>query len=319
MNKFRMSNKLKRLVSSKVPYTFDGTSLIDYLCQRYKYQSREIWLGLIDAGDLKINSQIALADQLLKSNDLLEYDYTPDDEPIVDRNFEVLFEDDLLMVINKPGDLPMHPSGKFFNNTLWALLKPKYGKIYFINRLDRETSGLVLLAKDPKTAAQLAGQFERREVDKEYIVIVEGSFDKEIQARGFLRKDEFSCVRKKLVFETHENYKEYGKDGVFSEFLPVSQNGSFSLVKVKIHTGKMHQIRATIYSLGFPVVGDKIYGVDDSFFEKFIAKTLTEDDKQKMILKRQALHAEKLSFKHPESSELVSFTAPLPQDMQELI
>ena len=81
----------------------------------------------------------------------------------------------------------------------------------------------------------------------------------------------------------------------------------------------MHQIRATIYSLGFPVVGDKIYGVDDSFFEKFIAKTLTEDDKQKMILKRQALHAEKLSFKHPESSELVSFTAPLPQDMQELI
>ena len=86
---------------------------------------------------------------------------------------------------------------------------------FTLHRLDRETSGLVLLAKDPKTAAQLAGQFERREVDKEYIVIVEGGFIKRFKLGGFLRKDEVSCVRKKLVFETHENYKEYGKDGVF--------------------------------------------------------------------------------------------------------
>ena len=185
--------------------------------------------------------------------------------------------------------------------------------------MDRETSGLVLLAKDSKTAAKLAGQFERREVEKEYLVIVEGQFERQIQARGFLKKDTGSQVRKKLSFEAVENYQDHGKDGVFSEFWPVSQTSQFSLVKVKIHTGKMHQIRATLFSLGYPIVGDKIYGVDDNFFEKFIAKTLSADDKKRMVLKRQALHAEKLSFKHPESGELVNYVAPVPQDMQELI
>ena len=175
------------------------------------------------------------------------------------------------------------------------------------------------MAKNPSIAANLSGQFERREVDKQYVTIVEGCFDKEVQARGFLTKDEASSVRKKLHFEAAENYLEYGKDGVFTEFLPASQKGQFSLVKVKIHTGKMHQIRATLFSLGYPIVGDKIYGVDDAFFEKFIAKNLTKEDKKRMVLARQALHAERLDFKHPVTNEKVSFTAPIPEDMKGLI
>lgn len=314
-----MSNKLKRLVSSKVPSTFGGATLIDYLCSRYNYQSREVWQNLIDARDLKVNGSCVNEDFILKSNDLLEYDYTPANEPAVDANFSIIYEDDFIIVLDKPGDLPMHPSGKFFNNTLWALLKSKLETVHFINRLDRETSGLVLIAKDSNSSSKLAAQFENRKVKKEYLAIVEGDFQEGIIAKGYLQKDEVSSVRKKLKFIEAEDYQAYGKDCVYSEFECLKSDSQFSLLKVKIHTGKTHQIRATIFSLGYPVVGDKIYGVDDRFFEKMIAKTLTDEDRERLILKRQALHAHKLSFSHPETDETMSFELELPDDMQGVI
>ena len=303
-----------------MPLTYGGFELIDYLSTRYKYQSREKWLSFIAVGDIRVNDTVESANFILKSEDRIDYDYTPSDEPEVDKNYRVVFEDDAFLVIDKPGDLPMHPSGKFFNNTLWALLKEKYENVHLINRLDRETSGLVLVAKNPAAAARLAKQFEKRQVEKDYLVLVEGEFCGEsLEAKGFLEKDELSSVRKKQRFCQGEEDKEYGKSGVHSLFTLVKLHEGRSLLKVKIYTGKMHQIRATLFTLGFPIVGDKIYGVDDSFFEKFIAKTLTAEDKQRMVLPRQALHAERLKFRHPVSGDWMIFEAPLPDDMRGLL
>ena len=311
-----MSSKLKRLVSSKVPSTYGGTTLIGYLCSRYNYQSRESWQQLIQNGDLKVNGQLETVDFLLKSNDVIEYDFTPSEEPEVDTNYKIVYEDDFLMVLDKPGDLPMHPAGKYFNHTLWALLKQKMETFHLINRLDRETSGLVLVAKNAETASKLAEQFEKGEVEKEYLTIVEGIFDEEIEGKGYLVKDAESPVRKKLRFVEAKDYEAYGKDGVRSDFKCLNKDDRFSLLKARIYTGKTHQIRATLCSLGYPVVGDKIYGIDDSLFVKMIEKVLTEEDRARLILKRQALHAYKLIFSHPEKNEMMSFELDLPDDMK---
>ncbi|MCM8532899.1 MAG: RluA family pseudouridine synthase [Lentisphaeraceae bacterium] len=312
-----MSSKLKRLVTSSVPETYAASTLIDYLSSRYAYQDRQRWIELVVAGDIQVNKQHESADFILTVGDKIDYYHTPAPEPKVDRNFKIIFEDESLLVVDKPGDLPMHPSGKFYNNTLWALLKNDHENVHFINRLDRETSGIVLVAKNSKIAATLAGQFEKRTVEKEYHVLVEGEFPESLEAKGYLEKDELSQIRKKQKFIAYEDYTQFGKTGVCSHFELVKTTGRKSLLKVAILTGKMHQIRVTLFSLGYPVVGDKLYGLDEQYFLRFIKKTLTAEDRQNLCMNRQGLHASSLKFRHPVSREEVSFTAPFPDDMAE--
>ena len=117
-----MSSDLKRIVTSKVPAEYSGRSLIDYLCQRYSYNSRESWLKLISEEKLIVNDAPVLPDMILSSQDKIDYHYEGI-EPEVDFNYSILYEDSDVLVINKPGDLPVHPAGKFFKNTLWAASK----------------------------------------------------------------------------------------------------------------------------------------------------------------------------------------------------
>ena len=317
-----MSSKLTRVVTTRIPADKAGYTLVDYLTERYTYHTRDSWLEVIANGDMTLHEQALAHDYILCKDDPIIYKYEAPEEPKVDTNYQIIFEDEYLLVINKPGDLPMHPGGKFFNHTLWALLKQKYEKLHFINRIDRETSGLVLVALNPKTAATLAKQFQRRQVTKQYSVLVEGNFPNEIiRAKGYLAKDEESIFDKKKCFIAAENYSDYGKDGVFSTFEKISccETSKTSLLKALIHTGKTHQIRASLLALGYPLVGDKMYGLDETVFLHFIKQQLNDDDRKLMRISRQALHAENLTFDHPHTQEEVKFTAPLPDDMQNLL
>lgn len=295
----------------------EGLLLLEWISSRFTYHDRSKWKTYIDDERVKINGEKTHIDYFLNSGDKIEYFPEPVIEPSIDPNYTVIYEDDDLLVINKPSDLPCHPGGIYFEHTLWYLLKQKYDYISLVNRLDRETSGVMLVAKNKTSAKYFFNLMMDREIEKEYLVLVYGELTSEIDAKGWLIKDESSIIRKKRAFLLDkEAFQPPGestgsKEYAHSIFTPVRSNGEFTLLRCKILTGRTHQIRATICSLGYPVVGDKIYGPDDTLFFKFINDELSEDEVEKLCLPNQALHSSKTVLKMLDGTER-AFTAPIP-------
>ncbi len=284
-----------------------GKTLADWLEQRFTYHSRDEWASLIGEGRVLRNGNAAQVDSVLAVDDLVEYHPLSLEEPTVDAEYSIVYEDNDLFAVNKPPNLPCHPGGKFFKHTLWFLLRSKYPGARIINRLDRETSGIVLVAKDKRAARLLGRQFERRQVQKEYLVLVEGQFPDTMQADGVLVSAD-SVVRKKRAFQ-----RDGEGESCSTRFRCLERFDGMSLVHVELGTGRMHQIRASLCSLGFPVVGDKIYGVDERIFLRFVEQKLTDADRQMLRLPHQALHAHRLAFSNCDGDP-VCVEAPLPDD-----
>lgn len=291
-----------------------GKQLDAWLAARFTYHTLDEWVTLIENHQLLVNDLSSQADYLLCTGDVVAYHPTSLEEPEVSHDIQVLYEDDFLMAINKPADLPCHPAGRYFKNTLLTILRENCLEARLINRLDRETSGVILIAKNKRTAGKLGKQFERRQVTKEYQVLVEGKFPEQLTADGILTVDNHSPVIKKRVFQ----WDGEGETSI-TQFRRLALGADLSLVHVTLGTGRMHQIRATLSSLGFPVVGDKIYGLDENFFIRFISRELTSEDRTRLRLLHQALHAWKLTMRHPVSQEDMTFEAPLPKDVQALL
>jgi len=260
----------------------------------------------------------------LAAGDTLVYDAGDIPEPPVDDSFTVLADDAALMVVNKSGNVPCHPGGRYFNHTLWRLLKTRGGldEPIFVNRLDRETSGVVLVAKSTEAAQKLSRQFAKHSVVKRYTVFVEGLFPERMDAAGWLMHDPDSVIRKKRRFVASapgERPADAPAEWAETVFERVLFHNGFSVLTATPRTGRLHQIRATLYSLGFPVVGDKVYGLDETFFLRFCKDALTEADRQALRMRRQALHAAYLRFLHPLSGESTELVAPMPADMSALL
>lgn len=300
-----------------------GTPVLDYLVSRFTYLDRDGWQQQLAAGNLLVNGSPAQTDETLRAQDLILFSPKGILEPAVNAAYHILHEDDDLLVINKPGCLPCHPRGRYFNNTLWALLKERFGDQYLalVNRLDRETSGIVLLAKNRSAAAICQNQFIARTVNKRYLTIVRGELTAPIEATGFLEKDTFSQVRHKMRFTLSHAMPgaELAGKHCHTTFYPRHHTPDYCLIEAKPHSGRQHQIRATLLALGRPIVGDKIYGGDDTLFLRFVDDRLTDADRCFLVLPRQALHAAELSLRHPSTNEKISFRAPLPPDMAALV
>ncbi len=294
--------------------------MLEFLSTRFSYQSREQWNKEIEAQRIERNgNQVRNCHELLAIGDQLVYLCPEWNEPGVDLSFSVLYEDNDILVVDKPGNLPCHPGGRYFNHTLWALLKQQYGTaaLSFVNRLDRETSGVVLIAKNRIAARICNRQFVENTVYKRYYVLVEGDFpDKKITACGFLSADELCPVRKKMSFRMKDEGRALPDNAKqCSTTFRLSQrcNGT-SLLEAIPSTGRMHQIRATLCSLGYPVVGDKLYGIDHMLFLRFIQGELTPGDYMRLRMKRQALHAQALGIVHPCTGKEMEFSSPVPQE-----
>lgn len=302
----------------------EGRVLSDWISERYTYHSKEKWIEYIKKGMVKSNSREIKPDYILKNQDKIVYYPEPIIEPYINRDYKNIFEDEDLLVINKPNDIPCHPGGIYFENTLWYLLKQKYEYISLVNRLDRETSGIMLIAKNKESAKYYFNLMMDRKIEKEYLVLVHGDASKDLNGRGWLVPDASSKIRKKRKFIPDSNAKQPEGEGdkehqfthTIFEFLDY-KNG-ISLLKCKLLTGRTHQIRATLYSLGFPVVGDKIYGVNEDYFFMFINDELEQADWDKLILENQALHSyiTKLETNSGESKE---FVAEIPSTWNKLI
>jgi len=296
-----------------------GQQLLDFISQRFTYRSREEWQAELAAHRFLLNDGEARAEYILAPGDRLVYLMPALIEPPVDSNYTVLYEDDDLLVIDKPAPLPCHPGGRFFSHTLWAMLKENHGlaEPRLINRLDRETSGIILVAKN-KTAARLCQeQFAQRRVEKVYLVVVEGDFPDTpvpVEASGWLGPDSNSAIRKKMRFYPQQNDAPPGAVESSTGFRRVTDasNASLTLLEARPHTGRCHQIRASLLHLGFPVVGDKLYGVDEQLFLRFKEDRLSPADHHLLRIPRQALHASSLRLTHPVSGKELEFSAPLP-------
>ncbi len=312
---------LTRRVSLVIRREQAGATLLEFLCGRFTYHDRDDWLARIADGQLRVNGAIADPATALTDGDRLEYAFKAGPEPAVCLTYGVPHEDEMLLIVDKPANLPCHPAGCFFNHTLWALLQRRFGGRYFAlcNRLDRETSGLLVVAKTPAAARHLQRQFTRHAVEKRYLAAVEGAFPDTLDAKGWLLPDAACEVRKKRKFvpAAPEHATEPGEH-CETVFRRLAESAALSLVEARPKTGRLHQIRATLCSLGFPLVGDKIYGVDPAIFIRYCDGAMTGEDRRRLRLERQALHAAGLRLHHPSDNRWMEFAAPLPDDMRTL-
>ena len=230
----------------------------------------------------------------------------------LEKLFEIIHEDDDLLVVHKPADLVCHPTkGDEYSSLI------SRARIYLkteseprlANRLDRETSGLVVIAKNAEAARELGKIWETRVVEKEYLAIVHGHIAAEqgtIDAP--LGKDEASkvvikdCVRADGTLAQTEFLveKRFGSD-----------QGKFSLLRVIARSGRKHQIRIHLAHVGHPIVGDKIYGGDEDLYLALVERRLTEEQRTRLMLPTHALHAGRLRF-HWRGREFDLFTSPEP-------
>lgn len=235
--------------------------------------------------------------------------------------FRVLYEDEGVLVVDKAAPLLTHPTGEKNEPTLWhglhELLSYELatgGQVSLINRLDRETSGITLVAKTAEAARELGKAMQARLLQKEYFAVVQGAplWHSACCAEPILRMEDVADTRIHVRQCCHPDGKPCR-----TEFEVLSRHGDMSLLRCRPHTGRMHQIRVHAAYLGHPLVGDKIYGGDESCYLDFIAAGWTADLERRLILPRHALHACRLSF--PWQGRTITVESPLPRDMSVLL
>jgi len=223
----------------------------------------------------------------------------------------IVYEDEHLLVVNKPGDLVCHPSKAGPWSSLVGALREYAGlpTVHLVFRLDRETSGIVVLAKHAKMASRLQVAMQERKIGKAYLAVLTGEMTVPVTVDQPLGDDITSPVFvKSAVVEAG-----FGQRAV-SHFTPLAAGNGVSLVRVVTETGRKHQIRAHAQWLGHPLIGDKIYGPDARLYLDFIDHGWTEALAAKLLLPRQALHCAEIDLRPAGLTHV--FSAPLPDDLK---
>ena len=233
-------------------------------------------------------------------------------------NFEdfpswIVQEDDNLLIINKPGWLLCHPSKNGPMSSLVGVVRAYTGadKLHLVARLDRETSGLIIFAKRPSVARKFQMAIQQRIVKKDYLAILEGEF------LDSLHVDE-PIARRRAGGPVHvKNEVSYDRSSqtAVTDYIPLLSRGGYTLCRVVPVTGRKHQIRVHAEHLQHRIVGDKIYGPDETLYLDFIESGWTERLEAALPMQRQALHCYRYIFEFPDGP--VSFTAPLQSDLLE--
>jgi 23S rRNA pseudouridine1911/1915/1917 synthase len=303
----------------------EGTRLDQYLVSLFPDYSRSVLRRVIDAEAVTVNGQAAKASYKVRSGDHVRVwlpEPTHDLPKPEDIPLEVLYEDEFLALINKPPDMVVHPAKGHWSGTLVNALQFHFGQLSrlsgdyrpgIVHRLDRDTSGLILVAKDELTHRDLSYQFEHRKIFKEYLAITAGVLDRDsdyIENRiGHHPRDRV----KMAVTEDEEEGKE-----ACSYYEVIERFRGFTFCRIQPRTGRTHQIRVHLASVGCPVLADKAYGGRDSLRLSDLVPDL-DPAQDEILMARQALHASRLRFTHPRLREVINREAPLPADFQKTL
>lgn len=223
---------------------------------------------------------------------------------------DIIYEDDDLLVVNKPADMPVHPSMGNYENTLANAVAWHYASqdIPFvfrcINRLDRNTTGLTIIAKHMVSANILSRMVAERDIHREYLAIVQ---DKYLPDMGII----YAPIGRKEGSAIERTVDFINGDRAITQYQVLGRENGYALVALKLETGRTHQIRVHMKYMKCPLVGDGLYNPKDVSY----LSSLAEGEKDTRILKRQALHSAKLEFSHPITKEPMCFTQKLPDDM----
>jgi 23S rRNA pseudouridine1911/1915/1917 synthase len=225
----------------------------------------------------------------------------------------IVFENDEFVVIDKPSGLLSIPDREGDEVSLKRILKEKYGDIFTVHRLDKETSGLIVFAKNEETHKFLSQAFEERSVEKYYTGIVKGTvYEKE--------KTIDAPIAQNTVKKTQMIVHKRGKESV-TDYKVIEELGRFTLLEFRIHTGRTHQIRVHMQYAGHPIVCDKLYGDGEPVLLSSVKKNynLSRNElEERPLLNRLALHAHRLRFTNANGNDF-EFAAELPKDMKAVI
>jgi len=309
-----------------------GKRLDAFLVEKIESRSRSRLQRLIDDGDVSVNQTQAKSSYKLRADDVVEIELTelpaetfePENIPL-----EIIYEDESLAVINKPSGMVVHPGAGISSGTLANAIAYRFkiqdlgfkiednldeqskiqnlkSKIGIVHRLDKDTSGLIVVAKTEQIHEHLSEQFRNREVFKSYVALVHGAV-----------AEKAGTIDQPIAREKHNRTKmairRHGRNAL-SLWKVRKIFEKFTLLNVEIKTGRTHQIRVHLMSINHPVVGDEIYnsGRDKTVKDIKIRQAIVE-------LNRFFLHAERLSFTHPQTLERMEFYAPLPEELKNLL
>lgn len=322
-----LSKPLER-VKILVDARLDGQRLDLALTAVLTWRSRASIHRLIDGHYVNLDGREVPASRRVRTGETIVVDVPPNPvanpDPGADIDFSILYEDQWMVACDKPPGLAVHPSGRRVDGTLIHALHRRYRNPddpahdvvpRLLHRIDVETSGVVAVGLDEQFHYQVARQFEDRLVNKTYLAVVHGCPDLD---EGVIDKaiapDKKSAVRLKLT--TTE-----GEDGLLAQthYAVVRRNSDFALITVRPKTGRTHQIRVHLASIGCPLVGDKLYGSDETLFLHMLAGTLSDEHRRQLVLDRHALHSHTLRFFHPMLGQELELEAPLPADMASLV
>ena len=309
-----------RAVELTVQMKTSGMRLDQYLVLQFADFSRSIIQKAIEADSVQVNDHPTKRSAKVKQGDRVRIwlptparnEPTPENIPL-----EILYEDEFLAVVNKPYGMVVHPARGNWAGTLVNALAFHFQELSKLNgdyrpgivhRLDRDTSGCILVAKEEKTHRDLGMLFETRKVFKEYIAITQGLLDRD---SDYIEKriDHHPHDRIKMIATDDE---EKGKEAC--TFYEVQERfRGFTLVRCQPRTGRTHQIRVHLASVGCPVLADKTYSGRDAFKLSDLVPNL-DPSKDEVLLGRQALHAKRLRLVHPRTLEVIAVEAPLPAE-----
>lgn len=293
---------MERILNYHITEDADSLRVEQYLRRRgFSYQNLTQLKKMPES--ILINGVWSYMRTLLHSGDILtvhirETESSPNIPP-VELPLDIVYEDEDIIVVNKPAGMPVHPSLNNYRNSLANALMYYYqqqGKPFIFrctNRLDRDTSGLTVIAKHMVSSSILSSMTARHEIEREYLAVVRGSV---VPSSGTIDapigRTGSSLIERKIDFE-------HGERAVTHYHVVKEENGH-SLVSLILETGRTHQIRVHMKYIGFPLAGDYLYNPDMEYIQ------------------RQALHSCRLSFRHPITGKHMEFTADLPEDMDRI-
>lgn len=305
------------------------TRVDKYITEKLPFMSRNRVQMAADAGFIMANGKVVKSSYKVKGSDIItvvmdrpkfEHDIVPQDIPI-----DVVYEDDDIMVVNKPAGLVVHPgcgnyTGTLVNAIAWHLRNnPKYNPndpgVGLVHRIDKDTSGLLVVAKTPEAKTHLGLQFFNKTTQREYHALVWGAID---ENEGTVVGNIARNPKDRMLMAVFPPDSEIGKHAV-THYYPLEHLGYVTLVKCVLETGRTHQIRVHMKHIGHILFNDERYGgheilkgVPSGTYRQFVQNCFD-------VCPRQALHAKTLGFIHPRTGEKMFFTSELPEDMQNLI
>jgi 23S rRNA pseudouridine1911/1915/1917 synthase len=316
MDEFRDEDGHVRVVERRfvVEEPFAGFRLDHYLKRKIPRLSRTrlqliIRTQLVAPRPMKASSPVQVGDELV-----IRSPARP--EPRVPRAIGLLYRDDHMLVIDKPAGLPVHASAKFYFNTLTRVLAETFPgePLQIAHRLDRETSGALVVARGAPAASVLKTAFARKLARKAYLAVVRGDPDwsqRDIDLPLALSKEP-GALDVRMV-------PTAGAPPALTRVAVVERRVGYALVRAEPVTGRQHQIRAHLAAAGHPIVGDKIYGQSDDLFRAYCKHGLSDELLAVLELPRHALHAASIEIPHPATREPLRVESPLPADLVEFL